>query len=976
MKTSIEVRGARQNNLKNIDVNIPRDRMTVITGVSGSGKSSLAFEVIYGEGQRRFLESLSTFAKSRMNQLKKPDVDFVFGLSPVIAIEQKKGNQNPRSTVGTMTDLYDFLRLLFASSGEACCPFCEHPIETKTVGQMIDHVQALPAGTELEVLAPIFKLYDEDYQTLFDEIRSKGFRTVKINGTPHHLGDPVELDEEADYRMEVVVDKVIVTPGLFKSLTKTIENSLSLVGDGFIRFEIVNATDGKTIDMKAFYDDFGCPEHHLVLGELHPSYFSFNDPNSACRTCGGIGTYLRTEKRFLIRNPDKSVSKGALDHSLYGPSTKKSYRGMILQSLFAHYGFSMDTPFCELPEHFVDILFNGTRGEQFPLIMTDTDSRHAKRQVGQLRRYPGLVAEVNRWYKWFVKKRAGTGGGDNEFFKRVMVENTCPDCEGKKLKPQRFCVRIGDKDIHELCSAPLKELKSFLDGVAFPEHKRQVGAQITAQIDSRLTLLIDIGLEYLNLGRRSDTISGGEAQRIRLSTQISSGLMGMLYVLDEPSIGLHARDSLKIIQTLQKLRDIGNTIIVVEHDIDTIRSADHIIEIGPGPGEHGGQVIAQGTAAQLRRSKTSLTGSFLSGARRIEVPSKRRVPAGLYLHIRGARANNLRNVDVDIPLGIMTCVTGVSGSGKSTLINEVMYKQLYAVFQDQRIVPGEHDSIEGAEHLTGIINIDQSPIGRSTRSNPATYVGFFDRIRELFAETEDAKERGLGKNEFSFNQKTGRCESCQGEGIVSTQLQFMPDIESVCPSCKGARFNNDVLEVKLKGKSISDVLDLSIEDAVTFFSDQPYILHKLNVLNQLGLGYLKLGQSSTTLSGGEAQRIKLATEIGKLKRGSHNLYILDEPTTGLHLHDIQKLIDCMNQLVESGHSVLVIEHHLDVIKVSDYLIDMGPEGGKDGGTVVAQGTPEQVAAVECSHTGKFLRDILSSDNRYWKEPERVLQSNS
>ncbi|SFJ42747.1 excinuclease ABC subunit A [Paenibacillus sp. UNC496MF] len=968
MKTKIEVRGARQNNLKNIDVDIPRDQLTVITGVSGSGKSSLAFEVIYGEGQRRFLESLSTFAKSRMSQLKKPDVDFVFGLSPVIAIEQKKGSANPRSTVGTMTDVYDFLRLLFASSGEAHCPFCGHPIAAKTVQQMIDHVLTLPAGTELEVLAPVFKLYDEDYATLFDEIRGKGFRYVRIDGETRNLSDPIELDEETEYRMEVIVDQVVVAPSLFKSLAKTIENSLELVGEGFIRFEIARPGDGKPADMDAFYRDFGCPAHHLAIGELHPSYFSFNDPGSACRTCGGIGTYMRTEKRFLVKSPEKSVAKGALDHNLYGPSTKKSYRGMLFHSLFLHYGQSMDTPFCELPEDFVDRLFHGTRGESFPIVVTDDHPRHAHSQAGKLRKYGGLVHEVNRWYKQHVTRRGGSGLGDNDFFKRVMAEHACPDCDGKKLKPQRFCVRIGGRDIHELCSVPLKELQALLAEAAFPEAKRQAAGQIVAEIRSRLGLLIDIGLEYLNLGRRSDTISGGEAQRIRLSTQISSGLMGMLYVLDEPSIGLHARDGRRIVQTLQKLRDIGNTIIVVEHDIETMLSADHIIEIGPGPGERGGRVIAQGTAAQLRQAGDSLTGAFLSGARRIEVPSGRRALSGPSLRILGARANNLRHVSVDIPLGVMTCVTGVSGSGKSTLINEVLFKQLSARFYDHRIVPGEHDAIEGAEHLTGVINIDQSPIGRSARSNPATYAGFFDRIRELFADTEEAAARGIGKSEFSFNQKSGRCEHCQGEGVVTTPLQFMPDVEAVCPSCKGARFNGEVLEVALRGKNIAQVLDMSIEEAASFFGDQPLVVHKLNVLLQLGLGYLKLGQSSATLSGGEAQRIKLATEIGKLKRGSHNLYILDEPTTGLHLHDIQKLIDCLNQLVDNGHSVLVIEHHLDVVKVADYVIDMGPDGGRDGGTVVAQGTPEQVAASDASHTGTFLRAVLAADNRYWTEP--------
>ncbi|MFE5317942.1 excinuclease ABC subunit UvrA [Paenibacillus sp. NPDC056579] len=964
MRQFIEVRGARQNNLQNVDVNIPRDKLTVITGVSGSGKSSLAFEVIYGEGQRRFLESLSTFAKSRMSQIKKPDVDFVFGLSPVIAIEQKKGIVNPRSTVGTMTDIYDFLRLLFASTGDASCPFCDHPVPVRTADQMIERIQSLPEGTEIEVLAPIYKIYGEDFETLFDEIRTKGFRTLLIDGVPHSLGDPLELDEEMEYRMEVVVDKVVVKRDIFKVLTKTIENSLKLVGEGFIRFEIVGSPEGKQVDANAFYSGFACPEHHLTLGELQPYYFSFNDPESACRTCGGIGTFMRTESRFLVKSWEKSILKGALDTKLLGTSMN-TWRWSILHSLSKHYGFDLETPLNELPEEILSILFHGTKGQKFPFVVPADASKTQARHAGKMMGYGGLVNMVNRWYKLYVKRKAQNNTED-EFYKRVMVEHTCPDCEGKKLKPQRFCVKVGGADIHELCSIPMMDLQRFMSELTFREEKAQVGRQIVKEIQSRLTLLLDIGLDYLSLGRRSDTISGGEAQRIRLSTQISSGLMGMLYVLDEPSIGLHARDSIRIVDTLRKLRDIGNTIIVVEHDMDTICSADHIIEVGPGPGLRGGRIIAQGTAGDLRAHPESLTGSFLAGTRKIEVPSKRRQASGLMLSIRGARANNLRSVDVDIPLGVMVCITGVSGSGKSTLINEVMYKQLYSLFHDARIVPGEHDSLVGKEHLTGIINIDQSPIGRSSRSNAATYVGFFDRIRELYAEAAAAAGKALGKNDFSFNQKNGgRCEHCQGEGVVTTQLQFMPDVESVCPVCKGARFNEEVLDVRIKDKNIAQVLEMSIEEAVDYFSDQSYILHKLNVLNQLGLGYLRVGQSSTTLSGGEAQRIKLATELSKIKRGAHNLYILDEPTTGLHLQDIQKLIDCIHQLVDAGHTVVVIEHHLDMIKVADHIIDMGPEGGKNGGTVVACGTPEEVAKTEGSLTGKFLQEVLVAENCYW-----------
>ncbi|MBH5318428.1 excinuclease ABC subunit UvrA [Paenibacillus sp. GSMTC-2017] len=957
MRTHIEVRGARQNNLQNIDVDIPRDKLTVITGVSGSGKSSLAFDVIYGEGQRRFLDSLSTYAKSRMNQVKKPEVDFVFGLSPVIAIEQKKGIINPRSTVGTMTDIYDFMRLLFASAGDAACPLCDHSVPILTAAQMIDHIQQLPSGTELEVLAPLYKIYGDTYETTLDEVRAKGFRTVLIDGDRRSLSDPLELEDEAEYRIEIVVDKVIVKPDIYKALTKTIENSLSLVGEGFIRFELISIPEDGSVDEKKFYDSFACPEHHLTMGELKANYFSFNDIASACRTCGGIGTFLRAEPRFLVRDWNKSISQGAIEPKLLSSTSKSTWMWSLVGSMAKHFGFDLNVPLNEMSQDVQKMLFYGTKDVKFPLVPTEGAGKTQYRHEGKWMSFGGFVHIINWWYKLNLKRQGSPAEAD--FYKKVMVEHTCPDCDGKKLKLQRFSVRVGGADIHELSVMSLRELHHFLNTLEFQETKAHIGKQIAGEMISRLQLLLDIGLDYLNLGRRSDSISGGEAQRIRLSTQISSGLMGMLYVLDEPSIGLHARDSSRIMDTLRKLRDIGNTIIVVEHDMDTISSADHIIEIGPGPGRYGGQVIAEGTAEQLVATKQSITGAFMSGVRSIAVPSARRVQTGQSLSLRGARANNLKSVNVDIPLGVLACITGVSGSGKSTLIHEVLCKQLFSIFNDARIVPGEHDSLTGHEHLTGVIMIDQSPIGRSTRSNPATYVGFFDRIRELFAKESETLGLSITKNDFSFNLKNGgRCEHCQGEGLVVTELQFMPDIETVCPACNGSRFNDEILEIKHKGKSIADVLDMSIEYAASFF-EETYIKHKLKVLDELGLGYLKLGQSSTTLSGGEAQRIKLAYELSKMKRGSHNLYVLDEPTTGLHLSDIQKLIDSLQKLVNAGHSVLVIEHHLDLIKVADYVIDMGPDGGKHGGIVVAWGTPEEVAETEGSLTGKFLKQTLN-----------------
>lgn len=964
MKQFIEVRGARQNNLKNVHVDIPRDKLTVLTGVSGSSKSSLAFEVIYGEGQRKFLESLSTFAKSHMNQLKKPDVDFIFGLSPVIAIQQKKGTVNPRSTVGTMTDTHDYMRLLFATCGEAECPLCAHPISIRTVAQMVEWVQSLPEGTLLEVRAPIFKNDGENYETLFDEIRTKGFRTIVINGEKRTMSDKLELDEDAGDWMEVVVDSIVVKPGVFREFTKTIENSLRLIGEGFIRFEIVGGEE-VCVNKQQFYQGFCCPNHHLAMGELRANYFSFNVQDSACRTCGGLGTYVRAEPNFFVANMEKSLNKGAMDPRIFkGEMADTTWRWLFFYNMARHFEFSLDTSFRALTKKATDILFYGTHGERFELQPPQDKAHAAKfngRSFGSMVSYNGMVGEINRWYKVYMK-RGVRNPTEDEFFKRVMVEHTCPDCEGKKLKQQRFCVKIGGRDIHELCTMPIRELNDFLNQIRLTGDHVQAGQQIIHEVVTRVQLLIDIGLDYLNLNRRSDTLSGGEAQRIRLSTQISSGLMGMLYVLDEPSIGLHARDTMRIVNTLKRLRDIGNTIIVVEHDIDTIRNADHIIELGPGPGARGGHIVAEGGLLEVCCKKESLTGAYLSGACKIELPHKRREQSQAFLTIRGARANNLQNVDAVIPLGLFVCVTGVSGSGKSTLINEILYKQLRLIFHHARVVPGLHDALEGQEHISEVISIDQSPIGRSSRSNPATYVGIFDRIRDLFASSQAAVEKGLSKTDFSFNSKSsGRCAHCQGEGVVKTELQFMPDLETVCPVCKGVRFSIRVLEVCVHGKNIAQVLDMTIEEAIVFFYEHPSIVHKLNMLNALGLGYVKLGQSSNTLSGGEAQRIKLATELGKIKRGAHNLYILDEPTTGLHLHDVQNLIRCIERLVEAGHTVLVIEHHLDLIKMADYIIDMGPEGGNGGGKIMACGTPEQVAQIDASHTGRFLRKVLKAN---------------
>ncbi len=919
--------------------------------MSGSGKSSLAFDVIYGEGQRRFLDSLSTFAKSRISQVKKAKVDFVRGLSPVVAIEQKKSSTNPRSTVGTMTDIYDYLRLLYAAAGVGHCPQCGRELRQYSPGQLAEHMCSLPEGTIVELRIPVRKIYGEEWKYLLDEIRNKGYRNLLINGEPVSLTDKTELDELTDYDIEVVIERFSVRPDGYAQIAKSIEGSIFNVGDGYLRIEVEgDAPEG-------FYDYAVCPEHHITLCELSSYLFGFNDAVSACRTCSGIGMSYVVEPRFLIANASKTINKGAFVNTLYNPANKGSYRGVMMYSLAQHFDFSLDVPLNELPQKIVDMLLYGSKGEIVEMIQPP-DITKKNWIVGRSFPFGGFVKDVENWYRHYLRNQ-NDSGADPDFLREVMVESICPECNGKRLKLARLSVTVGGMDISTASALQLPDLIDFLSQLTFDPDIADVGHSIVNEVTTRVNLLIDIGLHYLSLSRRASTISGGEAQRIRMSTQISSELMGMLYVLDEPSIGLHPRDGVRVIETMKRLRDIGNTLIVVEHDMDTIMAADYIVEIGPGPGIHGGNVVAHGTAETIAQCDNSVTGQYIAGHASIPLPKKRRHPTDAMLTIQGASENNLKHIDVDIPLGLFVCVTGVSGSGKSTLVNEILHKQLRILYDKARIVAGAHEAILGYEQLSNIIAIDQSPIGRSSKSNPATYIGVYDKIRALFANTPTAIDRGFVALDFSLTHANGgRCEHCTGEGILTTSLQFMADIETVCPVCKGMRFNEEALEVKYRGKNIAEVLEMTTEEALDFFDDVPILKRKLKVMDELGLGYLTLGQNSSTLSGGEAQRVKLSYELSKLKRGSHNLYILDEPTTGLHLHDINKLLESLQRLCDAGHTVLVIEHHLDVIKVADYVIDMGPEGGNGGGTVVCAGTPETIAACEASHTGRFLKPLL------------------
>ena len=955
MRQTVAVKGARENNLKNIELEIPRDQLVVVTGISGSGKSSLAFDTVYAEGQRRFLESMSTYAKRFITQLKKPDVDFIDGLSPVVSIEQKTITMNPRSTVGTMTDLQDYLRMLFATIGVAHCPYCEVEIPIRSHYHILERMLSLPEDTEVEIHAPVFKIYGEDYDYLFDDIRTKGCRHVKIDGIEHDISKEIELDPDQEYDLQVIVDKFYVKKDIDKQILASLEHAM-LVGEGFMRFDVQFPEDAEA-DAIQRLEGFGCPKHGVLMAELGAHHFTFNEPTGACVTCSGLGTYLQVHPNLLVPDKTRSIADGAFVHQAFNYDPDR-WDGRTMYSLATHHGFDLDTPFADLPEAIIDILYHGTHGEEFPIRQPEGARPVEKRHLGRKIRFDGIITRIDRHYRRY-RKQGEAHSGMEEYLRKVMVERTCPDCNGAKLKRQRLLVTIDGQTIHEVGELHFEELRDFLLAVTdIPEKQREAGHRVINELVTRINLLLGIGLDYLNLNRRSATLSGGESQRIRLSTQIGSGLMGMLYVLDEPSIGLHPKDNAKMIETLRKLRDIGNTIIVVEHDESTIRAADHIIELGPGPGVHGGRVVVQGELDTILDCPESLTGLYLSGRRKIPMPEQRRSLNGKFLSITGARENNLRSIDVDIPIGVFICITGASGSGKSTLINEILYKKLYSIYHDSRTLYGAHDELDGYEHVSNVIRIDQSPIGRSARSNPATYIKFYDNIRKLFASAPLSVSRGYTASRFSFNVKGGRCEECHGEGTITTQLHFMPDVEVVCPTCKGARYNEDTLDVTYNGRNISEILNMSIEDGVAFFADQRLINHKLSVLNQLGMGYLQIGHPATILSGGEAQRIKLASELGKLKHGKHNLYILDEPTTGLHIADVQKLLDSLNRLVDSGHTVIVIEHHLDVIKTADYVIDLGPEGGHKGGEVLAHGTPEEVAAVKASFTGQFLKGYL------------------
>jgi excinuclease ABC subunit A len=952
IRTTIAVQGARVHNLKNISVEIPRDSLVVVTGLSGSGKSSLAFDTIYAEGQRRYMESLSSYAKRFIAHVTKPDVDFVFGLSPVISIEQKTLANNPRSTVGTMTDISSYLNLLFATIGQGHCPRTGEPTPSKSASQILEAILSLPDGAEVELRAPVFKVYGEDLDFVFTEVRKKGCRRLIIDGKTYDISAEVDLDVADVEHMDAIVDRFIVGRKHEKAIKAGIAATL-LVGDGLMQVHVAKGASKAEADR--FYKGLCSATHHLVYGEIGPDFFVFNNPESACRTCGGLGVDKLTHPELLIPDQKRSILGGCFVREAfkYNPDT---WDGRIMFSLSQALKFGLDTPWKDLSDAARQAILYGI--DKKIVVHSPPDAKvkrddHDGREVG----FGGIARRIERYYRGY-RQRGEANSRIEAWLDRVMVEHVCPDCKGGRLRSTRQLFSVAGKNVYEFGQLNFDELHAFLGTIKPTGRGADAGRQVLKEIRGRLELLLGIGLDYLNFNRRSGTLSGGESQRIRLSTQIGSGLMGMLYVLDEPSIGLHPKDNVKMISTLENLRDIGNTVIVVEHDEDTIRAADHLIEMGPGPGVHGGRVVVQGTLEDVLRCKASPTGQFLSGKRTIVTPKARRKGNGRSLVVRGARENNLKSIDVTIPLGLMVAITGASGSGKSTLVNEVLYKALWKRLVDTRTLPGEHDGVDGVDDVHKVVNIDQSPIGRNSRSNPATYVGFYDTIRDLFTQAPLSIDREYKPGRFSFNVKGGRCEECQGEGVITTQLYFMPDVEVTCGACKGARFNSETLEVTLRGKTIDDVLKMSIEEGVAFFAQEPPVRKKIEVLNDLGLGYLTLGQSATTLSGGEAQRIKIAAELSTLQRSKHTVYILDEPTTGLHLADVERLLSSLNRLVDAGHTVILIEHHMDVIKTADHVIDLGPEGGHAGGRVVAAGPPEVIAASRASYTGRFLKPHL------------------
>ena len=940
----IKIRGANEHNLKNINVDIPRNELVVLTGMSGSGKSSLAFDTIYAEGQRRYMESLSSYARQFLGQMEKPNVESIEGLSPAISIDQKSTNRNPRSTVGTVTEIYDYFRLLYARIGIPHCPKCGREIAKQTVDQMVDQIMNMGEGTKIQLLAPVVRGRKGEHAKVLERAKRSGYVRVRIDGNMYELTEEIKLDKNIKHNIDIVVDRLVVKDGIQRRLTDSIENVLELA-EGLL---VVDVIGGEPVN---FSQSFSCPDCGISVSEVEPRSFSFNNPFGACPVCFGLGYKMEFDEDLMIPDKRLSINEGAITvMGWQSCADKSSFTNAILRALAKEYNFDLDTPFEDYPQKIHDILIHGTNGKEVMVHYT------GQRGSGV---YPvafeGLIKNVERRYR---ETASESSKQEYETFMRITP---CKECKGMRLKKESLAVTVCDKNIYEITSMSIRDLQKFLDTMTLTKQQQFIGERVLKEIRARVGFLVDVGLEYLSLARATATLSGGEAQRIRLATQIGSGLVGVCYILDEPSIGLHQRDNDKLLNTLKNLRDLGNTLVVVEHDEDTMLAADYIVDIGPGAGSHGGEVIACGTAEEIMKIPESITGQYLSGKKRIPVPETRRTPTG-WIKVLGAQENNLKNVDVEIPLGVMTCVTGVSGSGKSSLVNEILYKHLARELNRARCIPGRHKGIEGVEQLDKVINIDQSPIGRTPRSNPATYTGVFDLIRDLFASTADAKAKGYSKGRFSFNVKGGRCEACGGDGIIKIEMHFLPDVYVPCEVCGGKRYNRETLDVKYKGKSIFDVLDMTVEEALPFFENVPFIRRKIETLYDVGLSYVKLGQPSTTLSGGEAQRIKLATELSRRSTG-RTIYILDEPTTGLHFEDVHKLVEILHRLADGGNTVVVIEHNLDVIKTADYIIDMGPEGGDRGGTVIAKGTPEEIVKVKKSYTGYYVKKMLEKDKK-------------